>query len=130
MQWYCRLFNSCRRSITADVFDNFLSTVLLPHLQPFDGTNPYSIVVMDNATIHHAAGTVQLIEQAGALVYYLPPYSPDLNPIEEAFSKIKYVLKSNEKNWNGFDIETAVSAAFNCITSEDCQAWVAHSGYN
>jgi len=61
---------------------------LLPHLQPFDGTNPCSFVVMDNATIHHAAGMVQLIEQAGTLVYYLPPYSPDLNPIEEAFSKI------------------------------------------
>jgi len=52
---------------------------------------------------------VQLIEQAGALVYYLPPYSPDLNPIEEAFSKVKYVLKSNEENWSGIDIETAVS---------------------
>jgi len=71
-----------------------------------------------------------LIEQAVALVYYLPPYSPDLNPIEEAFSEVKYVLKSNEENWSDFDIETAVLAAFNCVTSEDCQAWISHSGYN
>ena len=49
--------------------------------------------------MHLAAGMAQLIEQAGALVYYLPPYSPDLNPTEEAFSKVKYVLKSNEENW-------------------------------
>jgi len=76
---------------------------------------------MDNATINHARELVQLIEQAGALVYYLPPYSPDLNPIEEAFSKVKYVLKSDEENWSSFDIETAVLAAFNYVTSENCQ---------
>jgi len=62
----------------------------------------------------HVAGMMRLIKQA----VLFAPYSPDLNPTEEAFSK---VMKSNEKNWNGFDIETAVSAAFNCITSEDCR---------
>jgi len=64
------------------------------------------------ATIHHAAGIVQLIEQARRTSYYLPLYSPDLNLIEEAFSEVKYVLISNEENRNGFDIETAVSAAY------------------
>jgi len=123
-------FSTYVGGVTANVFDNFLSNVLLPHLLPFNGINPYSILVMDNATIHHAGEVVQLIQQAGVLVYYLPPYSPDLNPIEEAFSKVKSVLKSNEANWNCFDIETAISAAFNCVTPKDCQAWVSHAGYN
>jgi len=50
---------------------------------PFDGTNPRSVVILDNAPIHHCDGTVGLIESTGALVIFLPPYSPDLNPIEE-----------------------------------------------
>ena len=63
-------------------------------------------------------------------MYYLPPYSPDHNPIEEAFSEVKSVLKANEENWDNFDVETAVSAAFNCIINEDCKAWVLRCGYN
>ena len=63
------------------------------------------------------------------MVYFLPPYRPDFNPIEEAFSKVKSVLIDNEDAWSDWDVETAVSAAFNCVTSEDCHAWVAHCGY-
>ena len=55
--------------------------------------NPRSIVVLDNA-----GGVVDLIESTGALVQFLPPYSPDLNPIEEAFSKVKSALKANLMN--------------------------------
>ena len=63
--------------MTADILTTFYQllcylTLSWPHLQPFDGTNPCSIVVMDNATMHLAAGMVQLIEQAGTLVYCLP----------------------------------------------------------
>ena len=64
----------------------FIQHILLPHLQPFNGINPHSVVIMDNALIHHVHGVAQLIQSTGALLYYLPPYSPDLNPIEEAFS--------------------------------------------
>ena len=99
---------------------------LLPHLQPFNGVNPCSIVAM----IHHTGDVIQDLEQARLLVYYLPPFSPDLNPIEEAFSKVKSVLKANEENWDNFDVETAVSGAFNCISNEDCKAWVLHCGCN
>lgn len=116
--------------VTADVFDKFVANTLLPHLQPFNGINPCSIIVLDNAMIHHVGDILKLVENVGTLVYYLPPYSPDLNPIEEAFSKVKSVLKANEDNWHFFDIETAVAAAFNCISSEDCKAWVSHCGYN
>lgn len=116
--------------VTADVFERFVANGLLPHLQPFNGVNPCSIIVLDNAMIHHTGDILKLVENVGILVYYLPPYSPDLNPIEEAFSKVKSVLKANEENWHAFDIETAVSAAFNCISSKDCESWVSHCGYN
>jgi len=78
--------STCARGVTADVFDRFLANAVLPYLQPFDGVNPCSIIVLDNAMIHHTGDIIQDLEEAGVLVYYLPPYSPDLNPIEEAFT--------------------------------------------
>ena len=72
--------------IDGDEFMYFLQHILVPH-QPFDGVNPHSVVVMDNASIHNVDRAVQLIESTGVLVQFLPPYSPDLNPIEEAFSQ-------------------------------------------
>jgi len=102
---------------------------LVPHRQPFNGVNAHSVVILDNASIHHAGRVVDTIQQTGALVQFLPPYSPDLNAIEESFSKVKSVLKANEDAWKDFDIETAVLAAFNTITPADCQAWIAHCGY-
>ncbi len=80
--------HSVTSSVDGDRFIYFVQNILLPHLQPFDGVNPHSVVVMDNASIHHVHGVAPLIESTGALLYYLPPYCPDLNPIEEAFSKL------------------------------------------
>ena len=57
-------------------------------------------------------------------------YSPDLNAIEHAFSKVKSVLKANEAEWTDLDTETAVVAAFNTITVSDCQNWISHCGYH
>ena len=61
-------------------------------------------MILDNASIHHVEGIVDLIESTGALVEFLPPYSPDLNPIEEAFSKLKSTLKANEELLDTFDL--------------------------
>ena len=69
------------------------------------------------------------IQNTGALVQFLPPYSPDYNPIENAFAKVKSVLKAHEDTWEDLDVETAVIAALNTITPADCQAWVSHCGY-
>ena len=70
-----------------------------------------------------------MIQNAGALAHFLPPYSPDLNAIEHTFSKVKSVLKANEDNWSELDVETAVVAAFNCVTIENCRGWITHCGY-
>ena len=79
-----------------ETFYDFVQTHLLPHLMPYNGINPHSMVVLDNCSIHHVAEVIASIEDVGALVLFLPPYSPDLNPIKELFSKVKTTLKSSE----------------------------------
>ena len=83
-----------RGTTDGDDFYFFVQTHLLPHLQPFNCVNPHSVVILDNASVHHVPEVVQSIEEIGALVLFLPPYSPDYNPIEEAFSKVKTTLRS------------------------------------
>ena len=72
------------------VFYDFVQCHLIPHLMPFNGINPHSIVILDNCAIHHVTEVVQSITDIGALVHFLPPYSPEFNPIE-IFSKVKSV---------------------------------------
>src|SRR5271170_5636591 len=75
-------------AVNADVFIAFVEKTLAPTLQAGD------IIVMDNLSSHKGARVRQLIESAGAEVLFLPPYSPDLNPIEMAFSKLKQLMRS------------------------------------
>ena len=96
-------------------------------LYPFNGTNPQSIVILDNAAIHHTNGILDLLESLGVLLYFLPAYSPDMNPIEELFSKVKYSLKSYEHIHE--DLETLILMAFATVTSSDCQGWIKYAGY-
>ena len=86
-------------NVNSDMFLQFIQRCLLPILQPFDGDNPCSVVIIDNASIHHVEMVTRLISAAGALLRFLPPYSPDLNPIEEAFSKVKSNLRDNELSY-------------------------------
>ena len=95
---------------------------------PFNGVNPHGIVILDNASIHHVQGIVEMINEVGALVLFLPPYSPDFNPIEEAFSKLKALEHLEMAH---LDLEDIVLATFSSITAEDCQRWIAQCGiYN
>ena len=112
--------------IYGDTFYDFVQEHLLPHLLPFDGVNPHSVVVMDNCSIHHIQEAVSMIEEVGAIVQFLPPYSPDLNPIEEAFSKVKSELKKLISSMEVRDIEIITLAAFASITKQDCQGWISH----
>jgi len=111
-----------------DVFYNFVHTHLLPHLMPFNGTNPHLVVILDNCSIHHVPEVAKSIQDVGALLTYLPPYSPDLNPIEELFSKVKKVMKSLELEMDQNDIETLLLASFASVTTEDCAGWIHHTG--
>ena len=95
--------------------------------ETLDGDNPNSIVILDNASIHHAGDSVQLIESIGALVIFLPPYSPDMNPIEEIFSCVKSYFKANEAVLQVTDdIEGFIAEAFATISREQ---WVKDAGY-
>ena len=85
---------------------------------------------MDNASIHHAHQIVESLEDLGVLVYFLPPYSPDLNPIEELFSRVKSVMRANEYVLEDYDLETCISCGFISVTCNDCVNWINHSGYN
>ena len=112
-----------------DIFYDFVQNNLLPHLMPFNGVNPHSVVVLDNASIHHVDGIVSMIESVGALVLFLPPYSPDYNPIEELFSKLKAVVKhfEAEQEMQEMTLEEIVLAAFTSITPENCISWIEHA---
>ena len=104
----------------------FVQEYLLPQLQPFNGINNHSVVVM---SIHHISEAVKMIEEVGATVHFLPPYSPDLN---EAFSKVKSELKNLERTMHVNDIKILTLAAFSSITlKKDCRGWISHCGiYN
>ena len=121
----CQFHNG---TINGDKLYSFVENSLLPHLMPFNGTNEHSVVIMDNASIHHIQDISELIASVGALLIYLPPYSPDLNPIEEVFSSVKSYLKANEVLLQiTDDIESVLLAAFMNISNDDCKAWVKDS---
>ena len=117
-------------SVNAENFLDFVHGTLIPEMQPFDGLNKRSIVILDNCSIHHTSLVKQALQDAGILVVYLPPYSPDLNPIEEAFSYIKYYLKNHDELLQVVTNHTdIIQAAFVSITAQQCKGWIKHSGY-
>jgi transposase len=107
-----------------DIFLAYLQQVLCPRLRPGQ------VVVLDNLSAHQVAGVRQQIEAAGARLIYLPPYSPDFNPIEQAWSKVKQVLRSLKAR-TADALETAVAEALAAaITPENAIAWFSHCGYS
>ena len=106
-----------------DIFLAYLEQVLCPRLRPGQ------VVVMDNLSAHKVAGVRQQIEARGARLLYLPPYSPDLNPIEPAWSKLKQLLRA-AKARTAEALETAVAQALAAITPENATAWFSHCGYS
>ena len=82
--------------VDGDVFFRFVQSSLLPHLMPLNGTNPNSVVILYNCSIHHLDDVVDLIHNVGAHVIFLPPYSPDLMPIEQCFNKVKLFLQEHD----------------------------------
>ena len=106
-----------------EAFQTYVREVLCPTLRPGD------LVVMDNLSPHKNARTLQLIAQAGAEVRFLPAYSPDLNPIEKMWSKVKQFLRSAEaRDWE--KLQAAIAAALATVTAQDALNWFASCGYS
>jgi transposase len=109
-------------AVDTEVFLAFVREVLVPTLHTGD------LVVMDNLRPHYGCEAVALIRAAGAEVLYLPAYSPDFNPIEPMWSKIKAFLRCMEARTSEA-LDAAIRAAFKNITVEDAVSWFHHCGY-
>ena len=107
---------------TAAVFLAYLERVLVPSLQPGQ------VVVLDNLAAHRARRVAEVVNAAHRQVAYLPAYSPDLNPIEEAFAKVKGLLRSAEARSHPA-LDQAIAAALGAVTPADAAGYLAHAGY-
>ena len=103
-------------------FDAYVSHLLAPTLRPGQ------IVVVDNLPAHHRERAQAAIEARGAELWFLPSYSPDLNPIEEAFAKLKALLRRAAARTHE-TLVAAIWAALAAITPQDAAGWFAHGGY-
>lgn len=106
-----------------DGFLAYIGQVLAPELKPGD------IVVMDNLPAHKVKGVREGIEAAGARLLYLPPYSPDFNPIEKAFSKLKAILRKTAARTID-SLEQAIGEAIDQFTPQECHNYFVACGYD
>jgi transposase len=108
--------------INGERFHLYVEKVLVPTLRPGD------IVVMDNLGSHKGHAVRQTIRLAGAKLFFLPKYSPDLNPIEQVFAKLKHLLRKAAAR--SFDtITSAIGMILNSFTPQECRNYFANSGY-
>lgn len=103
-------------------FDVFVEEILVPSLRPGQ------VVVWDNLSVHKSDAARALIAATGCQLLWLPPYSPDLTPIEQAFSKTKTALRRAEARTRDA-LDDAITAALATVTAADAQGWFAHCGY-
>lgn len=109
-------------ALNGKIFLDYIQNILVKTLNKGD------IVIMDNLNCHKVKGVAEAIKSAGAYVLYLPPYSPDMNPIEMMWSKIKSLLRK----WKARSSETLnqfIEAAFLAITTENIDHWFSECGY-
>ncbi len=107
---------------TREVFEAYLEGALAPSLRPGQ------VVVMDNLSAHKGGRVKEIVEAAGCDLLYLPPYSPDLNPIEQAFSKVKGLLRHAEARTREALIG-AMGRALDAVSAEDSRGFFRHCGY-
>ena len=101
----------------------YVKQVLVPELKPGDS------VIMDNLPAHKVKGVREAIEEAGATLIYLPPYSPDFNPIEMAFSKFKAFLRKVAARTIP-ELDDAIAKAIDTFTPQECANYFAAAGYD
>lgn len=109
-------------AVNGAVFYGYIEQCVVPTLQPGD------ILFMDNLSAHKVAGLEALLCSRGAHLIYLPPYSPDFNPIELAWSKVKTILRRLKARTLP-DLIEALKEALQAITTQDIHGWFAHCGY-
>jgi transposase len=110
-------------AMDGDAFRAYVAQVLVPELRPGD------VVVMDNLPAHRVDGVREAIEAAAASLLYLPPYSPDFNPIENAFAKLKAMLRAAAARTIP-DLWNAVAASIERFTPDECKNYFAAAGYD
>ena len=109
-------------AVNGDIFLAYVCQVLVPTLKPGD------IVILDNLSSHKIAGIREAIEATGAELRYLPPYSPDFNPIEQLFAKLKALLrKAAERSVEG--LWNRIAALLNAFPPEECANYFRNAGY-
>jgi len=109
-------------AMDGDAFLAYLEQVLVPTLRPGD------ILVMDNLSAHHVDGVRERIEASGAHLWYLPPYSPDLNPIELWFAKLKLLLRTARRR-TVEDLWATVAESLRLFSAIECRNYFRHCGY-
>jgi transposase len=109
-------------AINQDIFESFVEKVLVPRLKPGD------LVILDNLSSHKGIRVKELIQAAGADVVYLPPYSPNFNPIENAFAKLKQLIRSAEHR-SREALWADMQRMLDQITPDDVRGFFKHSGY-
>jgi transposase len=109
-------------AMNGEAFTAYAEHLLAPILGPGD------IVVMDNLPAHKVKGAREAIEKAGAMLLFLPPYSPDFNPIEQAFAKLKALLRKAAAR-TVKTLQRAIAEALDDVTPQECANYFANSGY-
>lgn len=121
----CKGIDACMTfegTLNGEIFLFYLINFLCPVLKKGE------VVIIDNAKAHKVEGVRELIESRGAKPVYLPPYSPDLSPIEMCWSKVKHFLKKAEARTKDA-LNKAISDALNTVTEKDAEGWFEHCGY-
>ena len=115
------VYTTYQGGTTAQRFHEYMKEQLIPSLEKDD------VVIMDNMRSHHAKIVTELLDKAGISYMYLPPYSPDLNPIEKMWSKMKSILRKR-KIRIASELPEAVKAALETVSTNDCRGWFCACG--
>ena len=110
-------------AMNGETFKAYVEQFLAPTLKKDD------IVFMDNASVHMVEGVAEAIEARGAILFYLPAYSPDLNPIEQLFAKLKSMLSLKQAAYTVDSLCAAIASSLTKISRSECAAYLTNSGY-
>jgi len=110
-------------AMSGDVFRAYVEHILVPSLREDD------IVILDNLSAHKDKAALEMIEETGTQVRFLPPYSPDFNPIEKMWSKVKQLLRGMKARTEEA-LLVAIGMALSCVTEADALGWFASCGYS